>query len=143
MALVLDASVALRWAFTNPTPYADHVLGMLGREDGLVPSFWPVEVANGIITAERRNQLDVERRAAFLNLLRQLDIIVEATEAARTLSIILDMARVQGLTAYDAMYLELALREGIPLATEDVAMRDAAVRIGVPLVTATAQGDEP
>lgn len=134
MPLVLDASVALCWAFDTVPAYADHVLGLLAKDDALVPPIWPAEVANGLLSAERGRRLGSPQRAAFLNLLRQLDVIVEATGMELTLSLILDLARVQGLTVYDAMYLEMAVRDGIPLATLDDDLRNAATRLGVPLV---------
>lgn len=133
MPLVLDASVSVGWAF-QPNPYARHVFALLDRDDALVPSIWPTEVANAIISAERGGRLDSQGCHRFLALLRQLDIVVEMTGMELTLSVILDLARAEGLTAYDASYLELARREGVALATLDNDLRAAATRIGVPLI---------
>ena len=134
MAFVLDASVTIPWAFATPHPYAAHVLELLAEEEALVPSIWPLEVANGILGGERRGQLDVAHSARFLNLLRALDITVDMTGAERILSVVLELARTQHLSSYDAAYLELAMQEGIPLATMDDDLRAAAGRVGVLLV---------
>jgi predicted nucleic acid-binding protein len=131
---VLDASVTIPRAFAIPHPYAAHVLELLAEEEVLVPSIWPLEVANGIHSGERRGQLDVAHSARFLTLLRELDITVDMAGAERILSVVLELARTQHLSSYEAAYLELAMREGIALATMDDILRAAAGRVGVPLV---------
>ncbi len=136
MALVIDASIALAWTHAMPPPAAEYARERLLMDDAIVPSIWPAEVANGLLVAERRGLLTPEQRSAFLALLRKLDIGVEATGTERTLSLTLDLARDQHLSVYDAMYLELARREGVPLASLDGPLCDAARRVGVALLGA-------
>lgn len=136
MTIVIDASIALGWTHATPPPDAVYAQERLVDDDALVPSIWPAEVANGLLVAERRGLMTAEHRAAFLALLRKVNIGVEATGAERTLSVALNLARDQQLSVYDAMYLELARREGVPLASLDGPLRDAARRIGVTLLDA-------
>lgn len=135
MPFVLDASVTLRWAFAVSDPYASYVRDLLVHDDALTPSIWPLEVSNGILTGERHGYLDLAHSTRFLGLLRELPVVVEVTGAELILGTILELARAQHLSSYDAAYLELAMREGISLASADAALRDAARRVGVPLVT--------
>lgn len=130
MPLVLDASVTLNWAFES-LDETDPVLRRLLDDDALVPDLWPYEVANGLLAAVRRGLLTVGQRDMFLQRLHRLPVVVEVTGAERTLGPILVLAEQQGLTVYDASYLELARREGCALATADAALRAAAMRVGV------------
>lgn len=134
MTFVLDSSVTLPLAFVDPNPYAEFVLERLSTEGAIVPWVWPLEVTNGILLGERTGRLDTAAAARFLNRLRTLDVGIDLTEAGRVFTVILDLARAQSLTSYDAAYLELARRDGIPLATADRALRAAAQRIGVALI---------
>ncbi len=134
MPFVLDASAIIPLAFADPNSYAEHVLELLATEDALVPIVWSLEVTNGVLVGERRGQLSTEQTARFLDLLRPLDVIVDMTGVERILSVVLELAREQGLSTYDASYLELASREGVPLATADSALQAAAGRVGVPIV---------
>ena len=138
MAIVVDASIALAWTQPAPPPDALFAQERLLVDEAIVPSIWPAEVANGLLVAERRGLMSAEQRAAFPALLRQMDVGFEATGAERTLSLTLDLARAQRLSVYDAMYLELARREGLPLASLDGPLREAARRVGVTLLDATA-----
>ena len=135
MAFVLDASVALAWHFDDEaSEYADRVLDRLQEEDAFVPAIWPLEMANGLLAAERRSRLspaDVARAHAILS---DLPITVNSLTLDDALGPVLDLARAQSLSAYDAAYLELAMREGLSLATQDDDLRAAAGRIGVALV---------
>ena len=138
MVLVIDASITLAWTHASPPPEAMYAQERLLTEDAIVPSIWPAEVANALLVAERRGLMTAEQRSNFLALLRQMDIGVEATGAERTLSLTLDLARDQHLSVYDAMYLELARREGVPLASLDKPLCEAAGRIGVPVLSVPA-----
>lgn len=99
-----------------------------------MPLIWSVEVVNALLVGERTGRLTAERNREFFALLRTLYVIVDMTDMARIFSVVLELARAQGLSGYDASYLELARRDGVPLATADKAMRAAATRIGVPLI---------
>lgn len=132
--LVLDASVTLAWAFEDEgNAYPDFVLEALSEAKACVPTIWPLEVGNALLVAERRRRLNQAATVQFLALLWQLPIIVEPERPERLLGEILSLAREQGLSTYDATYLHLAMRRGVPLATTDELLRKAANRAGVPL----------
>jgi predicted nucleic acid-binding protein len=134
--IVVDASVVLAWQFEDEvSEYADRALDLVSQEGAAVPSVWPVEVANGLYVAERRGRLSAAKLARAVELIEELPVFVRDIALAEVLGPVLDLARAHGLTAYDASYLELAMREGLPLATQDDDMRAAAARAGVPLVT--------
>ncbi len=131
-AFVLDASVALGWAFNDESsPYADRVLDSLTESVGIVPFLWPLEVGNGLLVAERRGRLTHADTVQFLNLLMDLPIRVETQPLGLIFGEVLELARKEGLSSYDASYLETAMRQGLPLATQDSSLLDAASRSGV------------
>lgn len=133
-ALVLDASVTLAWAFEDKeNAYTDHVLEIMTEAKAYVPPIWPLEVGNALLVAERRGRLNQAATVQFLSLLWQLPITVEMEKPERMLGEILALAREQRLSTYDATYLHLAMRRGLPLATVDELLRQAATRAGVPL----------
>ncbi len=134
MPLVLDASVALPWHFEDETSeYAEHVLDRLETDAAIVPALWPLEMANGLTVAERRGRLSPAKLARAVELSLDLPVLVDEVSTHLALGPVLELARSQELSAYDAAYLELAMREGIPLATQDEDLRAAAGRVGVPL----------
>jgi predicted nucleic acid-binding protein len=129
--LVLDASVALAWAFEDEAEgYADATLEALSDVGALVPDLWGYEVVNALVVGERRERIMPAESARFVTLLRSLPIEVEALPFGG-LSELASLAREYRLTAYDAAYLGVAIRRGIPLATQDRALREAARRSGV------------
>jgi predicted nucleic acid-binding protein len=135
--LVLDASVALSWCFDDEATAATReVLRGLHTDRAVAPSLLPLEIANVLTLAERRRRIDRSRVAEFIGLIDSLAIEIDGQTSARALHAVLDLARDKALTAYDASYLELALRLGLPLATKDVALRRAAVPLGVRLLGA-------
>ena len=132
--LVLDASVTLAWAFEDETvPYTEAVLDRLAEVEGLVPSIWVLEVGNALLVAERRERLRQAATAEFLDLLWQLPITVAPDRPDQLIGEIMALAREQNLSTYDSTYLHLAMRRGLPLATTDAALRQAANRTGVPV----------
>lgn len=134
---VLDASVALSWCFEDEADAAgDAVLRRLSVEAAAVPGIWPLEVANVLLAAERRKRITPAESGRFLHLLESLPIEVDAHAAARAPREILALARAHGLSSYDAAYLELAVREGIALATRDANLAAAAAGLGVPMLIA-------
>lgn len=135
--LVLDASVALAWCFKNEaTEAADRVLERLAAEEAYVPAIWHLEIANVLALSERRRRITPAGSTEFIALLETLIIVVDEETPARALSRVLDLAREQRLTAYDAAYLELAMRLGLPLASKDGDLCDAAERLGVSVLRA-------
>ncbi len=136
MPLVLDASVALAWCFEDEkSEYADRVLDTLARDRAAVPAVWPLEVANALYVGERRGRTDAPAIVRQTALLTALPISVESIDLERALGSVLNLARQHGLSCYDASYLELAMREGLPLATADELLAKAAQSAGVRLVS--------
>lgn len=130
--LVLDCSVTMAWAFEDESDgYSDAALEALASTRALVPSLWPLEVANVLALAERRKRLRPADTARFVALFAALPIVVEETPFDRATSTILDLARDHKLSTYDAAYLELAMRSGARLATRDRALAKAARTAGV------------
>lgn len=132
---MLDASVTLCWLFEDQaTAYTDGVLDRIaGEGEALTSAIWPLEVANALAVAERRKLIKAARSAAFVEALRQLPIRIEPTGAERVFSEVLEASRRYRLSAYDASYLDLAIREALPLATVDGPLRNAARAAGVKL----------
>jgi predicted nucleic acid-binding protein len=134
-SFVLDASIAFAWCFDNEgTEAADRLLEQLRSDQAAVPSLWHLEVSNGLALAERRGRITRADTVRFIDLLESLTIVVDADTPRLAFGSILDLARSQRLTGYDASYLELAMRLGIPLATKDSALAGAAQRLGVAVV---------
>ncbi|EAR23522.1 type II toxin-antitoxin system VapC family toxin [Nitrococcus mobilis] len=137
MRFVLDNSVAMRWLLgdgnEDDLAYASHVLDVLGNPDAqaTAPAIWPLEVANVIATAESKGLLTEARSSEFVGLLEGLAVDVDADTARHALKDTLQLARRFSLSAYDAAYLELALRKGFPLATLDVNLQKAAEKTGI------------
>jgi predicted nucleic acid-binding protein len=132
MPFVLDASIAACWAFDDEGhPAAALALERVRTDEACVPSQWWFEVRNTLIVSERRGRLTESDTATFLNGLAHLRITVDRSPEEAD---VLALARHRGLTVYDAAYLELARREGVPLATLDAALATAARAERVPLL---------
>jgi predicted nucleic acid-binding protein len=132
---VIDASVALAWVMPDeqgyrPMEIADH----LGSEPATVPYHWYAEVANGLLIAERRRRMTEADCTQYLAYLCDQDIQVDHQANAENAANLLMLARAHGLTVYDATYLDLAMRTGLPLATLDQALRKAAKKVGVSIL---------
>jgi len=133
-AFVLDASVTLAWCFEDESnEYTDAILESLEFAEAFVPSVWPLEVTNALLVAERRKKLTKAASVRFLELLQELPIAVEQELPEKIFGEIISLAREHHLSTYDASYLSLAMRMGIPLATQDLSLRRAAARSGVEL----------
>ena len=131
--IVLDASAIAAWCFEDKSdPAADALLDRVATDGAAVPALWVFEVANLPAGAERRGRIDAARASTFLDLLAALPIAVDPRPATDLPLPLLAIARGTGLTAYDATYLELALRTGATLATRDARLRAAAATAGVP-----------
>jgi predicted nucleic acid-binding protein len=131
-AVVVDSSVALSWCFDDEaSPATEAVLDQIRREGGVVPSLWHLELANVLLRAERRGRNIPGGITARLEYVGRLRIETDGETVGRAWREILALARAEGLTTYDAAYLELAARRGLPLATKDQALAEAARRVGV------------
>jgi predicted nucleic acid-binding protein len=132
---VLDSSVTMAWCFDDECDaFADGVLARLAHEAAIVPPLWPLEVANVLAIGERRGRLTPAASTRFVELLASLPLVVAEQSSGPAFDAILPLARATGLSAYDAAYLELAMRHGLPLATLDARLRAAAESLGVALV---------
>ena len=132
MPFVLDASVAACWAFEDEDhPVAALALERVRADEARPSSLWRFEVRNTLIVNERRGRLTESDTTAFLRALARLNIAVDRSPDEAD---VLMLARRRRLTVYDAAYLELARREGVPLATLDSALAAAARAERAPLL---------
>ena len=133
MGLVIDTSVTMAWCFEDEaTDATEAVLDSLLQDEAIVPSLWQLEVANVLLVAERRNRINEAQAARFIDVLSRLPIMVDP--APTDLMAILAAGRHHRLSSYDAAYLTLAERLGVPLATLDDRLATACESAGVPLV---------
>ncbi len=130
--IVIDASVALAWCFPDETSeYADSVLLALENQVALVPAIWPVEVTNALVVGERRNRLRQPEVTRFVELVKALNIVQDAQQVTETLSHVFPIAQRYKLSAYDAAYLDVAVRRQLPLATLDLGLQKASRAAGI------------
>jgi predicted nucleic acid-binding protein len=131
MTFVVDASIVVAWAFDEVNAAASEARERMRREAAVAPALWWFEVRNALVQGERRGRFTEFRTARFLRDISRLTITVDRAPSEHS---VLTLARRHRLTVYDAAYLELALREGLPMATLDEALAGAARSEGVPLV---------
>jgi predicted nucleic acid-binding protein len=135
VSLVLDASTTLSWYFEDErTERGEEVLDRVTEAGAVVPILWRYEVANGLQMAVRRKRIAPAYRDASLSELGLLPIVVDRAGDDAIWSATLGLADRFGLTMYDAAYLEVAHRKGLPLATGDRALRRAAQAVNVGVV---------
>ena len=134
---VLDNSVAMRWLLESPKAsdqrYAVNVLKSLSEQDAIVPGLWHLEASNVVLGAEKRGEVTIGTSEVFINQLENLPIYVDAMTAHQAFSRTITLARTYKLSSYDASYLELAIRKGIPLSTLDKDLKKAAKKANVKL----------
>jgi predicted nucleic acid-binding protein len=117
---VLDCSMTMAWLFEDEgSKHTDQVLEKLENAKAIVPSIWPLEVANVLLFAQRKKRITAIQASSFIDALAALPIHVDSSTQDRALHSIYTLAHEENLTIYDAAYLELAIRENIPLATLD------------------------
>jgi predicted nucleic acid-binding protein len=135
---VLDCSVAVAWCFEDEaTPELDDLLDQVQQEGAVVPPLWAAETANVLLMAFRRGRIAKETIPERLALLDMLPVETDDTgSGAVWRTSVLTLADAEALTMYDAIYLELAIRRGLRLASSDIALRSAASRHGVVVVPA-------
>lgn len=132
---VVDNSVVMAWCFQDEaSQYADAILGSLEVFKAIVPSIWPLEVGNVLLVAERRKRLSEADSTRFIALLTELPITIEQESPERMMREILALAREHQISSYDASYLDLAMRKGVPIATLDDGLIKAAERSQVPIM---------
>jgi predicted nucleic acid-binding protein len=135
---VLDNSIVMAWSFADEVDeYADAVLDRLTSTRAVVPVLWPLEVANALLMGERRKRSTEAESIKWTAILSTLPIVIDGETNAHAWSATMSLARGQNLSAYDAAYLELAIRRGVPLATNDEKLKVAAKAVGVALFEAS------
>lgn len=132
---VLDSSVALAWVLPGEGSEAtEALLDEIAAAGAAAPGLWPLETANVLLQAEKARRITQDERRRSLATLAALPIHIDPDTAAQAFGRTLGLAEAQGLTLYDASYLELALRLGLPLASLDKKLRQAAESSGVALL---------
>lgn len=132
---VIDCSVAMAWLFQDEaTPRTAGLLKRLATEAAMVPAWWFIEITNVLAMAERKGRISATQSDAFVRDISALPIERDHEAPDRAFNQILGLCRTHRLTSYDAIYLDLALRSGLPLATLDEDLRRTAKKLGVPLL---------
>ena len=130
--MVLDASVALAWCFEDEiTDRLEPLLRRVMTEGALVPTGWALEIAQGLAVAERRRRIPSDGIAVLVERMRSLGVTVDRRAPDIAWDVILELARRLAVSAYDASYVELAQRRGLPLATLDRRLAAAARSSGL------------
>lgn len=133
-AFVMDNSVTMAMLFSDElSSYARDVEITLRTATAVVPSLWHLEVVNALLIGERRKRITVSQSVEFLEILKAFPIIMDQATMTNAFGDIIILGRTYHLSGYDAAYLELALRRGLPLATLDVSLRKAAKEVGLSL----------
>lgn len=140
MRFVLDNSVAMRWLFRDGSDtdiaYADAILRLLEqpRSQALAPSILLLEAGNVVVRAESRGWISEAEGREYTYLLEHMAIRIDDQPPGAAFGYVVDLARRFDLSTYDAAYLELALREGAPLATLDPRLQEAAEKTGAAIM---------
>lgn len=134
---ILDNSVAMRWHLDSgkqsDQQYAESVLASLAERDALVPNLWHLEASNILLGAEKRGDTSIGEVEKFIAQLENLPVHVDPLTANQSFTRTMALARAYKLSSYDAAYLELAIREGLAIATLDKALSKAAKKADIPL----------
>lgn len=130
-AFVVDCSVTLAWCLNEGSAHAENVAEALRDVSALAPAIWPYEVANALVMAERRQRIAAGERDHLVALIDALDIAIDPAPTGVPAAIA-GLAQQYQLSVYDAAYLELALRHGLPLATLDARLVAAAAQAQLP-----------
>ena len=137
MDFVLDNSVSMRWLLesekSSDQKYAETVLNSLVDANALVPNLWHLEATNVLLGAEKRGDVETVEIERFISQLENLPLQVDPLTSRQAFNRTMALSRIYKLSSYDAAYLELAMREGIPLATLDKSLRKAATKADVEL----------
>jgi predicted nucleic acid-binding protein len=134
LSWVVDASVALAWWFVDErTPRSEQLAARAAADRPVVPAIWPLEMANALLMAVRRGRVEMSAAQQRVAELTQVGLPIDNAGVAH-LPEVLRIAQRHGLSAYDASYLELAMRLGAALATNDTALHAAARAEGVALL---------
>jgi predicted nucleic acid-binding protein len=134
-AFVVDCSITMAWLFHDEaTPRAMALLNRLATETALVPGWWFIEITNVLAMAERKGRITPAQSDAFIADLSRLGIERDDEAPDRAFTHLLVLCRRHRLTGYDAIYLDLAIRRSLPLATLDDDLRKTAKKLGIGLL---------
>lgn len=132
-SFILDCSVAITWCFEDENnDYSKFVLNYCMKHGATVPSLWKLEITNTLLVSEKRNRLYIADTVKFIDLYNSLPLNISNFNFS--IHEIIQGARSNNLTAYDATYLLTAMHEGLPIATNDKALIKACHNNGVPLL---------
>jgi predicted nucleic acid-binding protein len=136
IGFVLDASITLSWCFDDEAlPMSIKLLERSAEESVFVPQIWPLEVGNALVISEKKKRISYAKMLEFISILGNLNIHIDDKTSQHGFHEILSLAHSENLTTYDATYLELAMRLGLPLATLDKQLKKAALNVGVNIIT--------
>jgi len=131
---VLDCSITMAWCFEDESnDYSDAILENFKNTTAVVPTIWPLEVANVLLLSKKKKRITEAQSANFIDALAALPIVIDQSTTSRAMHSIFVLASQLDLTIYDAAYLELAIREKIPLLTFDNGLIKAAKKLHIPL----------
>jgi predicted nucleic acid-binding protein len=131
--VVLDASIVIAWAYREEGERLDALIRYVSAESAHVPAHWVLEVTNALLCGQRGGRIVRGQRREIIDRIRALPIRQDQETFLRGWQETTALAETHGLTAYDAAYLELAIRLDLPLATLDQDLSRAARKAGVPL----------
>lgn len=131
--VVLDASIVIAWAYREEGERLDDLIRYVAAESACVPAHWVLEVANTLLYSERGGRIASLQRREITDNIRALPIRQDEETFLRGWQETTALAEKYSLTAYDAAYLELAIRLDVPLATLDQDLARAARKAGVAL----------
>jgi predicted nucleic acid-binding protein len=132
LTIVVDTSMALAWFMPEEQgPIAVEVLSEVTQRGAVIPSFFRVEFGNALIMAVRRKRIDMDYRRRAFERIAELELAIDHAGANEGLPVAIALADVHLTSLYDSLYLELALRVGLPLATLDKQLAGAALDRGI------------
>lgn len=135
MRVVIDASIALAWALPDESDGRAIAAYAAVEEDGAIaPVLFKIEVANALTIAARRGRITTEQRMRAIEATNDIGIVFDLEGLDTSWTTVPNLADRHKLSIYDALYLDVALRRGLPLATLDKALAAAALREDVKLV---------
>ena len=134
MPFVIDNSVVTGWYLPDQaSSYSQAIATLLQSDKALVPALWRQELANVLKTACTRGKLKIDAAREILDALATLPIEIDASPGPGQRQLF-ELAMRYKLSSYDAVYLELAMRHGLPIATQDAQLKEAAITAGVAIV---------
>ena len=135
MICVIDASVTLSWVYSDEhSADSDALLARVADQGAVVPALWRLEIANALQSGIKRKRIDAAYRDSSIQLLLRLPVETDPDTNDHAWTTTLHLADLHQITVYDASYLELALRRGLPLATRDDQLAAAAGSAGAILL---------